>query len=110
MQRRVFGRTPSEHDRIGEVARLALVEYAIRTCSLLRETALSLQVRHPHDRNHIPVIVRLLFCILAPDKILLARKVLSVLLDLKFPPRCSGSSMLLTVIPRSCCCTKPGLG
>jgi hypothetical protein len=25
-------------------------------------------------------------------------------------PRCSGSSTLLTVIPRGCCCVKPGLG
>ena len=51
------------------------------------ETTLSLQVRDPHDRDRVPVIIRLLFCVLVagPDKVLLGRKGLSLLLDPKLP-------------------------
>src|SRR6202790_2874925 len=66
-----------------------LVECAIRTCnrSLTKKRALSLQVRDPHDRDRVPIVVRLLFCVLVagPDKVLLGRKGLSLLLDPKFP-------------------------
>ena len=62
---------------------------AIRTCnrSLTKKRALSLQVRDPHDRDHFPVIIRLLFCVLVagPGKVLLSRKGLSLLLDPKLP-------------------------
>src|SRR6185437_16619357 len=54
-----------------------LLEYAIRTSnwSLTKKRASSLQVRDPHDCDHVPVIVRLLFCFLVagPDKVLLGR-------------------------------------
>ena len=66
-----------------------LVECAIRTCnrSLTKKRALSFQVRDPHDRDRVPVVVRLLFCVLVagPDKVLLGRKGLSPLLDPKLP-------------------------
>jgi hypothetical protein len=44
-----------------------------------------LRGRDPHDRDHVPIVVRLLFCVLVagPDKALLGRKGLSVLLDPK---------------------------
>src|ERR1700751_5169775 len=68
---------------------MALVEYAIRTCnrSLTKKRTLSLQVGDPHYCDHVPVIVRLLFCVLVagPDKVLLGRKGLSILLDPKLP-------------------------
>ena len=50
-----------------------LLEYAIRTSnwSLTKKRALTLQVRDPHNCDHVPVIVRLLFCFLVagPDKV-----------------------------------------
>src|SRR4051812_19103103 len=64
-----------------------LVEYAIRTCnrSLTKKRALSLQVRDPHNCDHVPIIERLLLCVLVagPDKVLLGRKGLSLLLEPK---------------------------
>jgi hypothetical protein len=41
------------------------------------ERALGLQVRDPHDRDHVPIVVRLLFCVLVagPNKVFLAVKV-----------------------------------
>src|SRR6266478_43406 len=64
-----------------------LVEYAIRTCnrSPTKKRALSLQVRDPHNCDHAPIIERLLFCVLVagPDKVLLGRKGLSLLLEAK---------------------------
>jgi hypothetical protein len=47
----------------------------------------SKQVCDPHNSDHVPVIVRLLFCVLVtgPDKILLGCKGLSLLLDPKLP-------------------------
>src|SRR5712691_7814424 len=66
-----------------------LVECAIRTCnrSLTKKRALSLQVRYPHDRDHVPIVVRLLFCVLVagPDEVLLRRKGLSFLLNPQLP-------------------------
>src|SRR5712664_3351089 len=66
-----------------------LVECAIRTCnrSLTKKRALSLQVRDPHDRDHVPIVVRLLFCVLVagPDEVLLGRKGLSFLLNPQLP-------------------------
>ncbi len=52
-----------------------------------KQGASSHQVRDPHNSDHVPVIVRLLFCILVagPDKVLLGRKGLSLLLDPKLP-------------------------
>ena len=62
-------------------------EYAIRTSnwSHTKKRALSLQVRDPHNCDHVPVIVRLLFCVLVagPDKVLLGRKGLFILLKSK---------------------------
>ena len=64
---------------------------AVCTCnwSLTRKRALSLEVRDPHDRDRVPIVVRLLFCVLVagPDKILLGRKDFSLLLDPKLPLR-----------------------
>src|SRR5437762_11226939 len=61
-----------------------LVEYAIRTCnrSLTKKRTLSLQVRDPHDRDRVPIVVRLLFCLFVagPHEVLRGRKGLSLLL------------------------------
>jgi hypothetical protein len=55
--------------------------------SLAKKRALSLQIRDPHDCDHVPIVVRLLLCVLVagPDKVLLGRKGLSLLLDPKLP-------------------------
>src|SRR5437899_1115006 len=55
--------------------------------SLANKRALSLQVRDPHNRDHVSIVERLLFCVLVagPDKVLLGRKGLSLLLDPKLP-------------------------
>jgi hypothetical protein len=59
----------------------------VRCNRSLTKRALSLQVRDPHDRDRVPIVVRLLFCVLVagPDKVLLGRKSLSLLLDPKLP-------------------------
>src|SRR6266702_8168988 len=55
--------------------------------SLTKKRALRLQVRNPHNRDHISVIVRLLFCVLVagPDIVLLRRKGFSLLLVANLP-------------------------
>src|SRR4051794_9763355 len=52
---------------------------------LTKKRALSLQVRDPHNCDHVPIIERLLLCVLVagPDKVLLGRKGLSLLLEPK---------------------------
>src|SRR5438034_9187993 len=64
-----------------------LVEHAIRTSNCRKKRALSLQVRDPHDCDHVPIVVRLLLRVLiaGPDKIFLGRKGLSLLLDPHLP-------------------------
>ena len=59
----------------------------VRCNRSLTKRALSLQVRDPHDRDRVPIVVRLLFCVLVagPDKVLLGRKGLSLLLDPELP-------------------------
>jgi hypothetical protein len=73
--------------KLQDVSSSAESSAAIRTCnrSLTKKRALSFQVRDPHDRDHVPVIIRLLFCVLvaSPGKVLLGRKGLSLLLDPK---------------------------
>src|SRR5437763_16355885 len=79
--------TPNRHSRHPRGWRL--LEYAIRTCnrSLTKKRALSLQVRDPHNCDHVPIIERLLFCVLVagPDKVLLGCKGLSLLLKPHLP-------------------------
>src|SRR5215467_10914806 len=60
-----------------------LVTCAIRSCnrSLAKKRALGLQVRDPHNRDYIPIVVRLLFCVLVagPHEILFGHERLSIL-------------------------------
>src|SRR6516225_5713950 len=52
---------------------------------LRRKEPLGREVRDPHDRGHVPIVIRLLFCVLVagPDKVLLGRKGLSLLFNPK---------------------------
>ena len=83
-----FGATRKSRQRANRRDRRA-VACAIRSYNrfLAKKRALSLQVRDPHDRDRVPIVVRLLFCVLVagPDKVLLGRKSLSLLLDPKLP-------------------------
>src|SRR5206468_9599109 len=78
---------PTRSARSGPAREWRAVTCAIRSYNrfLAKKRALSLQVRDPHNRDHVPIIERLLLRVLVagPDKILLAGKGLFVLLKPK---------------------------